>query len=246
MKLHKIATVFGASLLLAACATPHKDVASVDAKIASVTNGDFGQFIHHQALAEENLAHLRKVRQYWQDDHYWNIETEHCANEAAAKAAEHRKLAEEALIRWHDNCDRHKDLCARVGDLELLHSDRAMPVAYFDTGSAEPKKVEQAHVDAVLQLAKDHPELAVDVVGITDTVGNPKSNKALAMRRADAVNALLVKQGLPAGTRVREVAKGEAPGPDNTPSADNRRVDVRIDGGHHHDHHPTHHHHHHK
>jgi outer membrane protein OmpA-like peptidoglycan-associated protein len=237
MKSLKLVLLLGASALLAACATPHKDVASLDAKIASVTEGDYGQFLHHQALAEENLAHLRKVRQYWQDDHYWNIELEHCATEAAAKAAEHRKLAEEALIRWHDNCGRHSELCKRVSDLELLHADKPMPVAYFDTGSAVPKAVEQAHIDNLVDLAKERPGLGVDVIGITDTVGKAKANKALAMRRADAVKSLLKKQGLPAETRVHEIAKGEAPGPDNTPNADNRRVDVLVDGHHHHHHH---------
>lgn len=244
MKSKNLITLLGASVLLAACATPHKDVASVDAKIASATAGNFGQFIHHQALAEENLAHLRKVRQYWSDDHYWNIETEHCANEAALKAAEHTKLAEEALIRWHDNCDRHKDLCQRVSDLELMHGGGAMPVAYFDTNSAVPKSVQQSHVDSLVKMAKERPDLAVDLIGITDSVGSPKANKALAMRRADAVNALLAKQGLPAGTKVREVAEGEAPGPDNLASADNRRVDARIGGGEGHHHHHDHLHHH--
>jgi len=242
MKAHQILTVLGATLLLGACATPPKDVASVDAQIASITDGDFGQFIYHQARAEEHLAHLRKVRQYWNDDHYWNIDTEKCAQEAAAKAAEERKLAEEALIRWHDKCDRHQEICQRLDALELMHGRPLMPLAYFDTGSAVPKSLEQSHIDALVKMAKSNPGLTVDLVGYTDTVGSAHANKHLAERRAQAVDDVLAKQGLPAGTTVHEVAHGEAHGPDNTPSAENRRVDARVhhgdhDGHHHHGHH---------
>jgi outer membrane protein OmpA-like peptidoglycan-associated protein len=248
MKTHQLITIIGASLLLGACATPPKDVASVDSKIATLTDGDFGQFIYHHAKAEEHLAHLRKVRQYWADDHYWNIDTEKCAADAEAKYAEERKLAEEALIRWHDRCDRHEEICQRLDALELMHGKPLMPLAYFDTGSAVPKSLEQKHIDALIKMAKDNPNLTVDLVGYTDTVGKAHANKHLAQHRADAVNSELAKQGLPAGTVVHEVAEGEAPGPDNTPSAENRRVDARLhhsgDGGHHH--HGHHHHHHHK
>ncbi|MDD5035816.1 MAG: hypothetical protein PHE55_13775 [Methylococcaceae bacterium] len=102
MKIQKLATVLGVSLLLGACATPHKDVMSLDAKIADISKSDFDQFIYHQSIAEENLEHVLKVRQYWQDDHYWNIDMEKGAHDSAAKAAEHSKLAEGALTRWWD------------------------------------------------------------------------------------------------------------------------------------------------
>lgn len=246
MKTYQFVTVIGACLMLGACATPPKDVASVDAKIASLTDGDFGQFIYHQARAEEYLAKIRKARQYWVDDHYWNIDTEKWVRNAEAKAAEERKLAEEALIRWHDKCERHQEICQRLDQLELSHGKPRLPLAYFDTGSAVPKSLEQDHIEKLVKLAKDNPGLAIDLVGYTDTVGKSHDNKHLAQRRADAVSEELAKQGLPAGTVVHEVAEGEAGGPDDTPSAENRRVDARVhhtgDRGHHH--HGYHHHHH--
>ncbi|QSA95583.1 OmpA family protein [Methylococcus sp. EFPC2] len=226
-KLH-VLTAIGLGVLLSACAAPSRNLAALDAKIDEATQGDFGQFIAHESLAEENLAHARKIKQYWQDDHYWNIELEKCALDAAGKAAEHRKLAEEALIRWHDNCDRHKEICHRLDELGGLHKENLLPVAYFDTGSAVPKSLRQEHIDSVLHLAKDYPNLTVDVIAYTDTVGKAHANKHLAERRADAVRALLVKQGLPASAIVHDVAVGEAPGPDNRPSAENRRVDLQV------------------
>jgi len=243
-KLHVI-TAIGLSALLSACATPSRDLAALDAKIDEATSGDFGQFIAHEAMAEENLAHARKIKQYWQDDHYWNIELEKCALDSARKAAEHRKLAEEALIRWHDNCDRHQDICHRLSDLEGIHAKQPMPVAYFDTGSAVPKSLQQKHIDAVLHLAKDYPNLTVDVIGYTDTVGTKQANRGLAARRVKAVNAELAKQGLPASVTVHAIAKGEAGGPDSRANPDNRRVDVQVHRhGEGHGKHPHGHHHH--
>lgn len=221
-------TALGLSVLLSACATPSRNMAALDAKIGEATAGDFGQFLAHQQMAEENLAHARKIKQYWQDDHYWNIELEKCALDSAAKAAEHRKLAEEALIRWHDNCDRHRDICHRLSDLEGIHNKKAMPVAYFDSGSAVPKSLQQAHIESVLHLAKDYPNLTVDLIGYTDTVGKSAANIQLAKRRVSAVNAELTKQGLPPSVTVHALPKGEAAGPDNTPNPENRRVDIQI------------------
>lgn len=242
-KLH-VLTAIGLSVLLSACATPSRNMAALDAKLGEATQGDFGQFISHEAMAEENLAHARKIKQYWQDDHYWNIDMEKCALDSAAKAAEHRKLAEEALIRWHDNCGRHKDICHRLDDLEGIHSKKLLPVAFFDTGSAVPKSLQQAHIDSVLHLAKDYPNLTLDLIAYTDTVGKPHANKHLAERRAEAVKAVLAKQGLPKTVGVHAIAVGEAPGPDNKASAENRRVDLQVhrhgeghgDGSYHHHH----------
>jgi len=238
MKTQALLAVLGGVLLLGGCATEPKNVASLDAKIGEITRGDFGQFLYHQAMAEENLAHVRKIRQYWQDDHYWNIDLEKCALNAAARAAEHRKQAEEALIRWHDNCDRHKEICHRLDDLEAIHTRQPMPVAYFDSGSAVPKSLQKAHIDEVLHLAKDYPNLSLDLIGYTDTVGSKGANVQLSERRAKAVNDVLIQEGLPATVNVHRIGKGEAPGPDNTANPENRRVDVRVHrhgaGRHHH------------
>lgn len=227
MKTKLLLAVLGGALLLGGCATEH-NVALLDAKIGEATQGDFGQFLYHHAMAEENLAHARKIRQYWQDDYYWNIDLEKCALNAASRAAEHRKQAEEALIRWHDTCDRHKDICHRLDDLEALRNMPQTPVAYFDTGSAVPKSLRKAHIDEVLHLAKDYPNLSIDLIGYTDTVGSKRANLALSERRAHAVNDVLIREGLPATVNVHRIGMGAAPGPANTPNPENRRVDVKV------------------
>lgn len=228
----KIFAVFISVLLLSACSsTPHRNVAAIDANIADVSKGDFGQFLYHQSLAEENLAELRLIRQYAQEDHYWNISMDSDAASATANALKHKEMAETALNRWHDPCTRHHDICHRLDDHEAWwqhHGGKLFPVAFFDTASSVPKSLQQAEIDKLLHLAKDHPGLSVDVIGYTDTVGSVHYNKLLADRRARAVEQILVKQGLSVATRMHTVDFGKAAGPDNTAEAKNRRVDVRI------------------
>lgn len=228
MNTFKLISVLCGGIMLAACATQPRNVGSLDASINEATQDDYGQFLYHQSLAMDNLAYVRKVRQYAQDDHYWNIDFERGIRDAAARAAEHTRQAQEAMARWHDNCDRHTDICKRVHDLEGMHISRLLPVAYFDSGNAVPQSIVQAHVDDILHMARDFPDLSLDIFGQTDSVGSSRANKQLAARRAHAVNDLLISQGLPASVHVHQIAVGEAPGPDNTANADNRRVDVLV------------------
>lgn len=222
---------------LSACATPARDIGLLDSRIAEVTDGDYGQFLHHQSLAEENLAYMRKVRQYWKDDHYWNIDLNTEAMAAGDRAMQHRRDAEAALIRWHDNCTRHHELCDRMEGLELLHTKRLYSAAFFDTESAVPKSLREESIAAVMDIAKRYPSLIIDVIGYTDTMGTVGFNKRLAGKRADAVSEALRSRGLPATVRLQAIPIGEAGGPDNTPSAENRRVDIDLHhGGSHHQH----------
>ncbi|WP_255210665.1 hypothetical protein [Methylogaea oryzae] len=88
--------------LLGGCSTHPKNTATLDSKISAVVADDFGQFMYHETLSEENLAETRKIRQWWADDHYWNIDTEQAAVAAADRALKHRQAAEKHLEGWHD------------------------------------------------------------------------------------------------------------------------------------------------
>lgn len=221
MKMKTLQVLTAASLLalLGGCATHPKDVAKLDAKINEVTAEDFGQFLYHSTLSEENLAETRKIRQWWKDDHYWNVDTEQQALEAAARALKHRQMAEKHLEGWHDRCVRHPDVCIK---------EELITVAHFDTGSAKPKSIEQGAIHHLTDLSRIHHPLTVEVIGYTDTVGSSSANKSLAARRANAIHALLKKHGIDSHTVVKEIGYGEAGGPDNTANAHNRRDDVKV------------------
>ncbi len=68
------------------------------------------------------------------------------------------------------------------------------------------------------------------IVGHTDTVGNPQSNKALSLRRAEAVKSYLASKYAIAPSRLQASGVGEedllVPTPANTPEARNRRVQI--------------------
>ena len=100
----------------------------------------------------------------------------------------------------------------------------------FDTNKSVLKS---ESVDTVAQIAKllaAHPELALDVVGHTDNVGDAAANLRLSQRRADAVvNALVEDHGI---AEARLTARGEGlalPVADNATEAGrakNRRVEL--------------------
>jgi outer membrane protein OmpA-like peptidoglycan-associated protein len=70
----------------------------------------------------------------------------------------------------------------------------------------------------------------VEIQGYTDTQGSAASNKALAARRAAAVDSAMKKMGVPIASAISVVGVGEQPGaPDNTKDQENRRVDILVE-----------------
>jgi outer membrane protein OmpA-like peptidoglycan-associated protein len=71
----------------------------------------------------------------------------------------------------------------------------------------------------------------VNVTGHADRAGTEKYNMALSMRRADAVKAVLVREGIPAN-QIAVVAKGESqplvPTADGVREPQNRRVEIVL------------------
>lgn len=76
---------------------------------------------------------------------------------------------------------------------------------------------------------QENKNIKVSVVGHTDTMGTANYNYALGGRRAEAVQKMLIKYGIPA-SQIVAVSAGEeglaVPTPDNTPNSDNRRVRI--------------------
>jgi peptidoglycan-associated lipoprotein len=75
------------------------------------------------------------------------------------------------------------------------------------------------------------PVPEVSVVGHTDTMGDPKANIALGLKRATSVRAILLGAGLAESTVV-VTSHGEADlivkTRNNTPEPRNRRVEITV------------------
>lgn len=88
-----------------------------------------------------------------------------------------------------------------------------------------------ALIPEILRSVKALAVPEVVVVGHTDTMGDPKSNVALGLKRADTVRAILVKAGLPTST-IDLTSHGEADllvkTRNNVPEPRNRRVEITV------------------
>lgn len=80
--------------------------------------------------------------------------------------------------------------------------------------------------------AKSGSFTRITATGHTDTMGTPRYNMALSIRRANAVRDVLVREGIPASAIV-VIGRGEtqllAPTPDQTKEPRNRRVEIVIE-----------------
>lgn len=88
-----------------------------------------------------------------------------------------------------------------------------------------------AMIPAILAAVRAMPVPEVAVVGHTDTMGEPKANLALGLKRAMTVRNILVQAGL-APLTVDVSSHGEADllvkTRDKTPEPRNRRVDITV------------------
>lgn len=104
--------------------------------------------------------------------------------------------------------------------------------SHFDFDKSELRPEGQAVLEENLQLLKDNPKALVRVAGYTSMMGTPEYNQALSERRAEAVEAFLVSEGIAPG-RISTIGYGETqpasyearPGKINTAAAkSNMRV----------------------
>lgn len=110
-----------------------------------------------------------------------------------------------------------------------------LDIVYFALNRAEIQRRSFSLLDEVARVLNAHPEISkVRVEGHTDNQGNDAYNKKLSQRRADAVRAYLVRQGV-AADRLEAMGYGEEqPKADNASKegrATNRRVEFTLLGG---------------
>ena len=101
----------------------------------------------------------------------------------------------------------------------------------FEMGSAKLRPEASATLRTVAQAMKASPAVEVEVGGHTDSIGVESKNRRLSERRANAVKAFLVAEGVEAA-RLSAKGYGESQpvGPNDTDAgrANNRRVAFKV------------------
>ncbi len=124
----------------------------------------------------------------------------------------------------------------RIAESELSLYDALMAEGrvatqgiFFTTGSAQIRPVSTPTLQEMTQMLQQHPDLRLRIEGHTDDTGNAASNQTLSERRAHAVRAYLVRQGI-AANRLEAVGLGQTqPVADNAAPEgrqQNRRVEL--------------------
>lgn len=127
------------------------------------------------------------------------------------------------------------ELQRQIAELNAKSTERGLVVTLgdllFETGRANLKSNAMNNLSKLSAFLNKYQNRSVIIEGHTDSVGSESSNYALSQRRADAVKAFLLNQGV-AGSRIVSTGKGEGvPVADNdTPNGRqlNRRVEVII------------------
>jgi outer membrane protein OmpA-like peptidoglycan-associated protein len=113
---------------------------------------------------------------------------------------------------------------------------QAAPIArnfmvFFDFDRSDITSDAAKIIAQAAAYAKSNNAASITCIGHTDTVGSVMYNQALSLRRANAVKAALVKQGIPAG-EISVVGKGKSdllvPTADGVREPQNRRVQIIL------------------
>ncbi len=142
---------------------------------------------------------------------------------ASAVALEGNAAASSALASIDPNAVKAEDV-ANALNLQVIN---------FATSSSEIPEENKAILDKAATLAKTLPNLKLNITGHTDSTGNEKSNIALSERRAKAVAAYLVNQGVASGSLTAHGVGSSQPIADNTTEEGkhkNRRIAFEIEG----------------
>ncbi len=130
-----------------------------------------------------------------------------------------------------DKCPDEKGTKENFGcpEVQAKLSEIAKKV-YFNTGSAIITSRSMKPLNEVVAILKQYPAVVISVEGHTDNVGKTAANKKLSQRRADAIKAYLIKQGIAADRLAAAGFGSEQPVASNATAkgrSENRRVEIK-------------------
>jgi len=106
-----------------------------------------------------------------------------------------------------------------------------LPNIFFDTGKWDLKETSEVELKFLLKFLRQNPKISVEIQGHTDDVGKVEDNLNLSQKRAEAVAAYLLEQGIEP-YRLQAKGYGESqPVAGNITDEDraqNRRTEIKI------------------
>ena len=99
----------------------------------------------------------------------------------------------------------------------------------FTFGRADVPETIRMRLDAVVDvLVNERPDVKVEIIGHTDSIGSSDYNQVLSERRAASVKAYLVERGVPA-ERVSVAGYGESRPRATNDTIEGRRLNRRVE-----------------
>ena len=145
---------------------------------------------------------------------------------AAAAAADAKRKADADADAHRKTAGTEQERCQT-----LLRTAARAGVIRFGWASADLDSDSTATLNQLAQIAKECPNVTIDVEGHTDTDGAPDRNQRLSERRAQSVVDFLVKAGVPPA-RLKAVGYGQdrpiAPNDNNANKGRNRRIEFTV------------------
>ncbi len=112
----------------------------------------------------------------------------------------------------------------------LAHQEIMLPGVVFETDSARLLPQSMQPLDAAAAILKQHPNLAIEVQGYTDSRGSQRYNLVLSQNRAESVVSYLEKHGVTNTIDARGYGKSRPVADNSTEEGrqQNRRVVLRA------------------
>ena len=142
----------------------------------------------------------------------------------AAALAQHIKdsLDNVAALKLALESNKPVALKTEVGKAIILEG------VVFKTGSTVITVASNAILNSAKKTLEENPEITVQIQGFTDNVGSAKSNLKLSLKRAQAVKAWLVKNGI-AASRITAEGYGDTNPRGDNKTAEGRQLNRRIE-----------------
>lgn len=255
-RITRLAVMFGAPVLLAACASgpPSEQLQEAQTLYGQLESDP--EVVRSGAVAlnkaQEQLRIAERLHANGADqelvDHHAYLATQYARiaaqeareaelREEIASAEERREqlIAQERARQAEATQAEAEALRRQLAAMEAEATERGMVLTLgdvlFDTGQATLQGSAMRTIDELAQFLTTYPERRVRVEGYTDSTGSASFNQALSERRAEAVAAALIERGIdPDRIETRGYGEDFPVAPNDTAAnrQRNRRVEVVI------------------